>query len=49
MYFPESVSDMQTLAIEISDRNELEQRRMDEEKRIRKLELMNTPKDPTMA
>lgn len=49
MYFPESVSDMQTLKIEISDRNKLEQRRMDEEKRIRKLELMNKPKDSTMA
>jgi hypothetical protein len=49
MYFPESVSDMQTLKIEISYRNEVEERRMDVEKRIRKLELMNTPKDSTMA
>jgi len=49
MYFPESVSDMQTLKIEMSDRNKLEQKRMDEEKRIRKLELMNTPKDSKKA
>jgi hypothetical protein len=49
LYFPESDSEFQTLTREISYRNEVDQRRMDEEKRIRKLELMNKPKDSTMA